>query len=889
MIKESMSKKHSLMQTLMFVFGVLAMFPFTVHAEDYGTCYVSISTSSTVYDAGYYAWHSFPSGCPSGSRAYSGTLTGDATRGRVFCSTGNISASYAAYTQTYSNGCVCVQVQCAGGNSVSISGGGGSVHYSSSSQARSSSSVRSSSSARSSSSIAPFYVDSWPEYITDVKVIGGVKSTTDSLTSYYEKQGWIRINQDLNAGASGDYIYLLYRKGSRLNPKDGYITDFIVSTTNSSSISSGGRTYYRASRDGDDHFKTYGGNLNSYTKKNSTDMWLYYTKENYSDKRAVSGIYFNSSSSGAVSGKDLNEGAGGDYIYMHLRMTTKENNLKSDPKLATGLVYNGEPQRLIVSPADVWGGSMSYTCSNDIDYSVSSQSISNIKPVDAGKYRCCYYASSTDYARASDSKCHEVTISKAPNNNLSVGIASNLVYGDVLTPYIIGTNLSSYSGVYQYSTSKNGTYSTQKPTAVGTYWVRAYIDGGVNCNSVTTASKQFTISPKSIGYASIQTIPAQSYTGSAICPSVVVKDGATQLVSGKDYKVECFENVQVGQKSYAKISGLGNYTGEIYKSFEIVPDVLAQYSAIRIFKDQDGTHAVIDGSYGASADEPEAVSIPADIEVNSVEMTREFPTGSDNAFSTTVLPFDVNTANVSGLRAVLRYNGIKNGSTISMKVLWAEKGYIKNKDGSDKEYEHAQMAANTPYLVLMKNSEFKLKSEAYPITLKQTAPANTEIEGCNWVFHGTWKYKKWGSSCSTGKQDCDKETGFAYGFAASASEDNKIDVGTFVKVGEGAWIRPMRAYLVHKDKLQTLQFARANGAYVKRPTVLPEELPELMSIVIDGDGDENETTVIGQFNTRTGEFKMNYDRGKFDLKGRRVNSEKPNARGAFYGKKVLKK
>jgi hypothetical protein len=66
-----------------------------------------------------------------------------------------------------------------------------------------------------------------------------------------------------------------------------------------------------------------------------------------------------------------------------------------------------------------------------------------------------------------------------------------------------------------------------------------------------------------------------------------------------------------------------------------------------------------------------------------------------------------------------------------------------------------------------------------------------------------------------------------------------------------------------------------------------------MSIVIDnGDGDDEDaehTTVIGQFNTRTGEIKMIYDRGKFDLKGRRVNSEKQNARGAYYGKKVLKK
>ena len=77
---------------------------------------------------------------------------------------------------------------------------------------------------------------------------------------------------------------------------------------------------------------------------------------------------------------------------------------------------------------------------------------------------------------------------------------------------------------------------------------------------------------------------------------------------------------------------------------------------------------------------------------------------------------------------------------------------------------------------------------------------------------------------------------------------------------------------------------------MKRPSAVPEELPEFMSVIIDvdGDGDGKETTVIGQFNTRTGEFKMNYDRGTFDLKGRRVNSAN-KARGAYYGKKVLKK
>jgi len=320
------------------------------------------------------------------------------------------------------------------------------------------------------------------------------------------------------------------------------------------------------------------------------------------------------------------------------------------------------------------------------------------------------------------------------------------------------------------------------------------------------------------------------------------------------------------------------------------------YTAVQIFTEANGNkHAVIDGNYSASADESEAVSIPNNIGVNSVEMTREFPIGK---YSTTVLPFDVNTANVEGLDAVLRYNGIKtvNGvSSIRMKVVWAtdkwvEKNQIKNEHGEPAQYKAADLTANTPYLVQMGQENLKVNGG---VMLKATGPTDVSIDG--WTFRGTWQYKKWGQSCSTEGQNCDRETGNAYGFAASSSDDDKINVGDFVRVGEGAWILPMRAYLVSTDILEgtsPAQLARANGAYVKRPSVMQEELPEFMSIVIDnGDGDDENaehTTVIGQFNTRTGEIKMNYDRGKFDLKGRRVNGTN-NARGAYYGKKVLKK
>ncbi|MBR6854464.1 MAG: hypothetical protein IKN03_03560, partial [Fibrobacter sp.] len=235
--------------------------------------------------------------------------------------------------------------------------------------------------------------------------------------------------------------------------------------------------------------------------------------------------------------------------------------------------------------------------------------------------------------------------------------------------------------------------------------------------------------------------------------------------------------------------------------------------------------------------------------------------------------------------AVLYYNGIgkdKDGKdAIKMKVLWAEKGVIKDADGKDKEYEHTTISANTPYLVKMNKPEFKVDGK---VTLKATTEAITKYPEWEWEFRGTWKYKKWESG--------DPELGVAYGFAASSSDDNKIQVGDFVKVGVGAWICPMRAYLVRSDVAPKAQGVRANGAYVMRPSVTQTELPEFMSIIVDnGDGDDDNaehTTVIGHFNTRTGEIKMNYDRGKFDLKGRRVNGTN-NARGAYYGKRVLNK
>ena len=63
-------------------------------------------------------------------------------------------------------------------------------------------------------------------FVTDVMVIGGTQAETNALKTQYENQGWTFVNKDLNQGAGGDYIYLLYKTDSDANPNATFITYF---------------------------------------------------------------------------------------------------------------------------------------------------------------------------------------------------------------------------------------------------------------------------------------------------------------------------------------------------------------------------------------------------------------------------------------------------------------------------------------------------------------------------------------------------------------------------------------------------------------------------------------------------------------------------------------
>lgn len=83
-----------------------------------------------------------------------------------------------------------------------------------------------------------------------------------------------------------------------------------------------------------------------------------------------------------------------------------------------------------------------------------------------------------------------------------------------------------------------------------------------------SVTKSFTINKKSIAGGNVKTVSSAIYTGSAIKPSVTVTCAFKTLKSGTDYTVTYKNNKNIGKASIV-ISGKGNYTGTITKTFNI--------------------------------------------------------------------------------------------------------------------------------------------------------------------------------------------------------------------------------------------------------------------------------------------------------------------------------
>ena len=319
------------------------------------------------------------------------------------------------------------------------------------------------------------------------------------------------------------------------------------------------------------------------------------------------------------------------------------------------------------------------------------------------------------------------------------------------------------------------------------------------------------------------TIPAQPYTGSAIEPEVTVMDGETTLTLGTDYEVSYSNNTNVGTATVT-ITGKGNYSGTVKKTFTITPKV-TEFGALTLTEDQNGISAEIDGNYNES---DVAYSLESDIENVSVTFNRTFTAGGT---STIVLPFDIEAGGYSG-------GDFYEFSDIDTKTWTATMSKVTS------------VKAHTPYLFVPSGESLTISPKVTLKAASSTTAATTAQNG--WTFTGVYQKKVWNGNDGGNKDYC---------FAANSTSDG-VNPGDFVKIGTYVQVRAFRCYLT-------------NSTLAKAKTDLPEKITirlidETSSVVNPDDPDPlnpddsgDITTPVSEITPNSGTKVWSYDRTIF--------------------------
>lgn len=274
------------------------------------------------------------------------------------------------------------------------------------------------------------------------------------------------------------------------------------------------------------------------------------------------------------------------------------------------------------------------------------------------------------------------------------------------------------------------------------------------------------------------------------------------------------------------------------------------FGAITIAADRSS--ATIDGTSDVAVADMDGIEVSGDVTLN-----RSYVAGK---YSTVMLPFATSASNVPGVSFYGLHDVVKKDGEWQVQVSPV-----------------SEIQANTPYIVVASGDASNLVVTG-GVTFNTTTGTRSSTAG-NWQFVGTYEFRNWDEDQNA------EEIGTTYGFASAEGDNDGVSIGTFGKVKAGAYIYPLRAYLRYVPVVTP----KPASALAKSRTVASiDNLPESMDVVIVGGDSDEETTVIGTINTRTGEFRNAGDRW-FDLKGRFLGVKRPTAKGTYYnnGKKVI--
>jgi hypothetical protein len=229
------------------------------------------------------------------------------------------------------------------------------------------------------------------------------------------------------------------------------------------------------------------------------------------------------------------------------------------------------------------------------------------------------------------------------------------------------------------------------------------------------------------------------------------------------------------------------------------------------------------------------------------------------ANSTITLPANYQSANECvDLYEPISYNKDENGMWIT-----AEKHDIEN----GAAHRPMLMITNTDKDECKGIKEIEFTATGVSVSTQTSVELALRSDVSNqgdWLMRGSYSFIRWDKD--------DAELGSVYGYAAKTKD--KVEAGQFTKVGSGAFVPPLRAYLVYKG----------DKALQKSTESVASALPETINVKLIDKG--NGTTRLARWNMATGEIvKVN---GWFDLKGRKLNS-KPQNKGMFIGNTKVQK
>ena len=359
---------------------------------------------------------------------------------------------------------------------------------------------------------------------------------------------------------------------------------------------------------------------------------------------------------------------------------------------------------------------------------------------------------------------------------------------------------------------------------------------------------------------------------------IIITNDITKVMATKG--IDAPYSINVGDEESASTITIGGVVmGPIAKSSFEFPAALVDVETAG-----SKTVAFINGNYNGE----DALSLTEDVSVDNVIFKRTFPAiDGENNYSTIMFPFEISANKVGNVKQVVSFLGIGIDGT-NHKYVAVERVWCNEQSNTKCNYGTAKLEAYKPYLIQLESGKTSISiNNTNPLVLK-ASPTDADAYDVaqdddysaygDFVFRGVVQTKTWDA---TDPEIEGTAKAAAYGFAGSSATD--ISIGQFVKVGEGAYIKPFRAYIYKKPVPQSAPRAQSHALYQPAPV---DDLPDEMEVIIvdrEKDGSE-QTTVIGQFNSRTGKIRLNRTTRTYDLKGRSVRGGNRMAKGVYLNK-----